>query len=82
MGLLAVRLNIAQIVVVGAGARRIHVAAEREGSWSGESVFVETADEAYALLEGYLQSGDTVLVKSSNSAGLRFLGDRLGERHR
>ncbi|QHC66483.1 UDP-N-acetylmuramoyl-tripeptide--D-alanyl-D-alanine ligase [Rathayibacter sp. VKM Ac-2759] len=82
VGLLAVRLNIAQIVVVGAGARRIHVAAEREGSWSGESVFVETADEAYALLEGYLQSGDTVLVKSSNSAGLRFLGDRLGERHR
>ncbi|MWV49682.1 UDP-N-acetylmuramoyl-tripeptide--D-alanyl-D-alanine ligase [Rathayibacter sp. VKM Ac-2803] len=82
VGLLAVRLNISQIVVVGAGARRIHVAAEREGSWSGESVFVETADDAYALLEDYLRSGDTVLVKSSNSAGLRFLGDRLGERHR
>jgi UDP-N-acetylmuramoyl-tripeptide--D-alanyl-D-alanine ligase len=82
VGLLAVRLNIAQIVVVGAKARRIHVAAEREGSWSGESVFVETADEAYDLLDGYLRSGDTVLVKSSNSAGLRFLGDRLGERHR
>jgi UDP-N-acetylmuramoyl-tripeptide--D-alanyl-D-alanine ligase len=25
------------------------------------------------------QPGDTVLVKSSNSAGLRHLGDRLGE---
>ncbi|MCJ1694266.1 UDP-N-acetylmuramoyl-tripeptide--D-alanyl-D-alanine ligase [Rathayibacter caricis] len=82
IGLHAVRLNLSQIVVVGAGARRIHIAAEREGSWSGESVFVDTADDAYAYLEDYLQSGDTVLVKSSNSAGLRFLGDRLGERHR
>ncbi|AZZ54852.1 UDP-N-acetylmuramoyl-tripeptide--D-alanyl-D-alanine ligase [Rathayibacter iranicus] len=82
VGLLAVRLNIAQIVVVGRGARRIHVAAEREGSWSGESVFAETSDEAFDFLEGYLRPGDTVLVKSSNSAGLRFLAERLGERHR
>ncbi|PPI18569.1 UDP-N-acetylmuramoylalanyl-D-glutamate--2,6-diaminopimelate ligase [Rathayibacter sp. AY1D2] len=82
VGLLAVRLNISQIVVVGRGARRIHVAAEREGSWSGESVFAETSDEAFDLLEDYLRPGDTVLVKSSNSAGLRFLADRLGERHR
>ncbi|PPF69006.1 UDP-N-acetylmuramoylalanyl-D-glutamate--2,6-diaminopimelate ligase [Rathayibacter tritici] len=82
VGLLAVRLNIAQIVVVGRGARRIHVAAEREGSWSGESVFAETSDEAFAFLEEYLRPGDTVLVKSSNSAGLRFLAERLGERHR
>ncbi|QHF20435.1 UDP-N-acetylmuramoyl-tripeptide--D-alanyl-D-alanine ligase [Rathayibacter sp. VKM Ac-2762] len=82
VGLLAVRLNISQIVVVGRGARRIHVAAEREGSWSGESVFAETSDEAFNLLEDYLRPGDTVLVKSSNSAGLRFLADRLGERHR
>ncbi|PPI21638.1 UDP-N-acetylmuramoylalanyl-D-glutamate--2,6-diaminopimelate ligase [Rathayibacter sp. AY1B1] len=82
VGLLAVRLNISQIVVVGRGARRIHVAAEREGSWSGESVFAETSDEAFDLLEDYVRPGDTVLVKSSNSAGLRFLADRLGERHR
>ncbi|MBF4462525.1 MULTISPECIES: UDP-N-acetylmuramoyl-tripeptide--D-alanyl-D-alanine ligase [unclassified Rathayibacter] len=82
VGLLAVRLNIGQIVVVGAGARRIHVAAEREGSWSGESVFAESADDAYEFLEGYVRPGDTVLVKSSNAAGLRFLAERLGERHR
>jgi UDP-N-acetylmuramoyl-tripeptide--D-alanyl-D-alanine ligase len=82
IGLLAVRLNIAQIVVVGRGARRIHVAAEREGSWSGESVFTETADEAFDFLEDYVRPGDTVLVKSSNAAGLRFLAERLGERHR
>jgi UDP-N-acetylmuramoyl-tripeptide--D-alanyl-D-alanine ligase len=30
------------------------------------------------LLRGELRAGDVVLVKSSKSAGLRFLGDRLG----
>ncbi|THG33465.1 UDP-N-acetylmuramoyl-tripeptide--D-alanyl-D-alanine ligase [Naasia lichenicola] len=79
IGLLAVRLNIDQLVVVGTGAKRLQLAAEAQGSWDGESVWVETPDEAYELLEQTLRSGDTVLVKSSNSARLRFLGDRLGE---
>ena len=57
----------------------MHISTINEGSWDGESVFVETQDEAYALLETMLREGDTVLVKSSNSAGLRHLGDRLGE---
>jgi UDP-N-acetylmuramoyl-tripeptide--D-alanyl-D-alanine ligase len=42
-------------------------------------VFFETADEAYDYLKDELRDGDRVLVKSSNAAGLRFLGDRLGE---
>jgi UDP-N-acetylmuramoyl-tripeptide--D-alanyl-D-alanine ligase len=79
IGLLAVRLGIDQVVVVGAGARRLHISTINEGSWDGESAFVETQDEAFALLESMLREGDTVLVKSSNSAGLRHLGDRLGE---
>ena len=79
IGLLAVRLGVDQVVVVGAGARRMHISTINEGSWDGESVFVETQDEAYELLESLLRDGDTVLVKSSNSAGLRHLGDRLGE---
>jgi UDP-N-acetylmuramoyl-tripeptide--D-alanyl-D-alanine ligase len=79
IGLLAVRLGVDQVVVVGAGARRMHISTINEGSWDGESVFVETQDEAYKLLESLLRNGDTVLVKSSNSAGLRHLGDRLGE---
>lgn len=78
LGLLAVRLNIAQLVVVGERARRIHSSAGLQGSWDGESVFVADADAAYDLLRGELQPGDVVLVKSSKSAGLRFLGDRLG----
>ncbi|GAA4381997.1 UDP-N-acetylmuramoyl-tripeptide--D-alanyl-D-alanine ligase [Agromyces bauzanensis] len=79
IGLLAVRLGISQLVVVGSGARRLHISAVNEGSWDGESAFVETADEAFDLVVATARPGDTVLVKSSNSAGLRHLGDRLGE---
>jgi UDP-N-acetylmuramoyl-tripeptide--D-alanyl-D-alanine ligase len=78
IGRLVVRLNIGQLVVVGDGARHIHAAAGLEGSWDGESVFVADVDAAYDLLRGELRPGDVVLVKSSKSAGLRFLGDRLG----
>jgi UDP-N-acetylmuramoyl-tripeptide--D-alanyl-D-alanine ligase len=79
IGLLAVRLGISQLIVVGQGARRLHITAINEGSWDGESAYVETADEAYDLVVSSARPGDTVLVKSSNSAGLRHLGDRLGE---
>lgn len=79
VGLLAVRLGVKRIVVVGADARRMYLEAIAQGSWDGEAVFFATADEAYAYLLTELRDGDRVLVKSSNSAGLRFLGDRLGE---
>jgi len=79
IGLLAVRLGISQLVVVGQGARRLHISAINEGSWDGESAFVETQDEAFELVTAQARPGDTILVKSSNAAGLRHLGDRLGE---
>ena len=79
VGLLAVRLGIQRIVIVGAGARRMFLEAVAQGSWDNEAVFFATADEAFDYLQGELRDGDRVLVKSSNSAGLRFLGDRLGE---
>jgi UDP-N-acetylmuramoyl-tripeptide--D-alanyl-D-alanine ligase len=79
IGELAVRLRIQRIVVIGSEARRMFLAAVGEGSWDGEAVFFATADEAHDYLLGELRDGDRVLVKSSNSAGLRFLGDRLGE---
>lgn len=77
IGRLIVRLNIDKLIVVGHAARHIHNAAGLEGSWDGESVLVESADVAYDLLREVLQPGDVVLVKSSNSAGLRMLGDRI-----
>lgn len=79
VGLLAVRLGIQRIVVVGSDARRMYLEAVAQGSWDNEAVFFETADEAFEYLRGELRDGDRVLVKSSNAVGLRFLGDRLGE---
>lgn len=79
LALLIVRLGINELVVVGDGARRLHISAINEGSWDGESKFYSTPDEAYDYLSSLLTAGDIVLVKSSNSANLRFLGDRLGE---
>ena len=80
IGLLAVRLNIGQLVVVGPEARRMHLSASAEGSWDGESLYAESIEDAEALLADLVRPGDTVLVKASNAAGLRGLGDRLGAR--
>ena len=79
IGLLAVRLNIRRIVVVGPEARRLYLAAVGEGSWDSEAVHLPDQDAAYEYLRTELRDGDRVLVKSSNSVGLRYLGDRLGE---
>lgn len=77
IGRLVVRLNIRQLIVVGERAKAIHHAASLEGSWDGESRFVADADEAYDVVRELVREGDVVLVKSSGSAELRFLGDRI-----
>ncbi len=79
IGLLAVRLNIQRIVVVGPEARRLYLSAVGEGSWNSEAVHLPDQDAAFEYLRTELRDGDRVLVKSSNSVGLRHLGDRLGE---
>ena len=79
IGRIVVRLNIDQLVVVGEGAKLIHMGAEQEGSWGGESKYFDSIDEALAYVRGMLVSGDIVLVKSSKSANLRYLGDDLLE---
>ncbi|MGA7205738.1 MAG: UDP-N-acetylmuramoyl-tripeptide--D-alanyl-D-alanine ligase [Specibacter sp.] len=77
VGRVAVRLNISRLLVVGTAARAMHVGAVMEGSWGEESMFVPDADAAYEVLARELAPGDVVLVKASNGAGLRFLGDRI-----
>lgn len=80
VGRVAVRLNISRLLVVGAGARAMHVGAVMEGSWGNESMFVPDAGAAEQVLRAELAPGDIVLFKSSNGAGLRFLGDRIALR--
>ncbi|HET9348635.1 MAG TPA: UDP-N-acetylmuramoyl-tripeptide--D-alanyl-D-alanine ligase, partial [Arthrobacter sp.] len=77
VGTQVVRLNISRLVVVGREARSLYVSAVNEGSWGDECVFAETPEEAYELLRAELEPGDLVLFKSSNSIGLRHLGDRI-----
>lgn len=77
LGRVAVRFNISKLIVVGAGARAMHTGAVLEGSWGDEAIFVSNVEEAGEILDRELQPGDLVLVKSSNGAGLRHLGDRI-----
>ena len=79
IGRLVVRYNIDRLVVVGQGAKLIHMGAMFEGSWDGESIYFDSSSEALDYIRGMLISGDIVLVKSSKSANLRHLGDDLLE---
>ncbi|WP_341854954.1 UDP-N-acetylmuramoyl-tripeptide--D-alanyl-D-alanine ligase [Brachybacterium sp. GPGPB12] len=79
IGRLAVRLNISQLYVVGDGAAPIHHGASLEGDFGGESEYVDTVDEALAVLERSVRPGDAVSLKSSRDAGLRWLAQPLVE---
>lgn len=77
IGRLAVRLDVAHLVVVGDGAGPIHQAASQEHSWAGASVCVPDAPAAIALLRRELAPGDVVLVKASRGIGLERVADAL-----
>ncbi|MEV6412665.1 UDP-N-acetylmuramoyl-tripeptide--D-alanyl-D-alanine ligase [Kribbella sp. NPDC051718] len=79
IGRLAVRLDVQRLVVVGEGARPIHLGASLEGSWGNESAYVDSMDEALELLRKELQQGDVVLVKASRFVGLDRLATALLE---
>ncbi len=79
LGRYLVRLDPTGLVVVGEQAGGIYAGAVLEGSWGGESVHVQDADEAVALLREHLQPGDVVLVKASRSAGLERVAAALLE---
>ena len=84
LGRLAVRLDVSRLVVVGEGAKPIHLGASLEGSWGGESVFVPDVDAAERFLYEDVSPGDVVLVKASRGVGLERLAaallDRSGSR--
>jgi UDP-N-acetylmuramoyl-tripeptide--D-alanyl-D-alanine ligase len=79
IGRIAVRLNLGQVVVVGKGAKLIHMGASQEGSWDGESQYFDEISDALGYLREMLTGEEIVLVKSSKSAKLRYLGDDLLE---
>ncbi len=77
VGRLAVRLDIHQLLVVGEGARPLHLGACLEGSWGGESVFVPDSGAALSWLREHLVPGDVVLFKSSKAAQVRQVADAV-----
>ena len=77
LGRYAVRLDIGQLVVVGADAGSIHAGAVLEGSWGSESRHVPDVAAALDLLRAELAPGDVVLVKASRSAGLERVAAAL-----
>ena len=79
IGRIVVRLNIDHLVVIGDPAKLIHMGAMFEGSWDGESEFFDSIEPAFEAVHGMLEPGDIVLIKSSKSANLRHLGDKLME---
>lgn len=79
VALQAVRLGIDEIVVVGEEAKLLHQAVLAESSLGAATVFFNKKEDALNYLRDALQPGDTVLVKSSNAAGLMHLGATLGE---
>lgn len=79
IGRTAVRLNIDLVIAIGEKAKLIYMGANLEGSYDGESQYIESLDGALATVRGMLRRGDIVLVKSSKSANLRHLGDNLLE---
>jgi UDP-N-acetylmuramoyl-tripeptide--D-alanyl-D-alanine ligase len=79
IGRLVVRYNISKLIVIGDGAKLIHMGAMQEGSWDGESVYFDSISDGFDHIREMLVAGDIVLVKSSKSANLRHLGDDLLE---
>ncbi|MCU1675007.1 MAG: murF [Frankiales bacterium] len=77
LGRFVVRLDVSRLVVIGSEAGGIHAGAVLEGSWGEESVHVDDAEAALALLRAELQPGDVVLVKASRSVGLERLAAAL-----
>jgi UDP-N-acetylmuramoyl-tripeptide--D-alanyl-D-alanine ligase len=77
IGRLAVRLDISQLICVGAGTRVMHLGASNEGSWGEESRWVPDAESALAILRSETRRGDVVLVKASRGIGLETVAAAL-----
>ncbi|MFI6869582.1 UDP-N-acetylmuramoyl-tripeptide--D-alanyl-D-alanine ligase [Nocardia sp. NPDC050406] len=79
IGRLAVRLDVDQFIVVGAGrpVRAMFQGAVQEGSWGEEAIHVPDIAAAIDLLDQELAPGDVVLVKASKSVGLWAVAEHL-----
>ena len=78
IGRVAAECEIDRIVAVGPWADSVCKTAREHGATS--TIAISDVDAADVYLEGRLQSGDSLLVKASRSAGFDRLADRLRTR--
>lgn len=80
LGRIVVRLDIAQLVVIGSDARHLYMAASLEGSWDGESVLFDDAASAYDFVRATTGPNTVILVSGgTHRAELAELVARLRE---
>lgn len=77
IGRLVVRLNIDQLVVVGQVAKPLHMGAEQEGSWDGESVWFPDFTSATDYILSRVAKHDVLLFKASRSESFDLLADQV-----
>lgn len=78
IGVLAARLGVQRLVVVGRQAEPMHRGAVEEGGGTGESaVLVPDVAAALELLRAEVAAGDVVLIKASRAFGLERIADGL-----
>jgi UDP-N-acetylmuramoyl-tripeptide--D-alanyl-D-alanine ligase len=79
LGRNAVRLNISKILSLGESMQIVHLAAEQEGSWNGESLKVISDFEAYDEIMSLRDEPVALLITGSNSRLADDLVARIGE---
>lgn len=77
LGELTVRLGVERLITVGEAARRIALAAVREGAPPEHVASYDDPAEALADLHAWAGAGDVVLLKGSRVAGLEALAEAL-----
>ena len=70
-------LGVNRLVVVGEGARGIHLGAGLAAGGGPQSVLVADTDAVVALLAAEVTPGDVVLLKASRAAGLERVAEAL-----
>lgn len=78
LGRNAVRLNISKILSLGESMQIVHLAAEQEGSWNGESLKVISDSEAYDEIMSLRDEPVALLITGSNSRLADDLISRIG----
>ena len=77
LGRRTVRLNIGHLLVVGESAFVMHLAAQHEGSWDGESLPLSTVESAYDEVTRLRGDGVVILVTGSTECDMTTVVERL-----